>query len=83
MRFADSTEGIKNFDIGSERVSDVVDAYHHALLGRFPRARYMPGKDAKFLWLPIHWAPEWLGDLILRKLDPEQPLPAALQKKNK
>jgi retinol dehydrogenase-16 len=78
-----STEGLKKFDdVGSERVSDVVDAYHHALLGRFPRARYMPGKDAKFLWMPLQWMPEWLGDFIMFKFDPKQPLPAALRKKD-
>lgn len=53
----------------------MVDAYHHALLGRFPRARYMPGKDAKFLWMPLQWMPEWLGDLIMFKFDPKQPFP--------
>jgi NAD(P)-dependent dehydrogenase (short-subunit alcohol dehydrogenase family) len=77
-------KGLTEFDgIASNRLDDVVDAYQHALLGFFPRASYMPGKDAKFPWLPIHWAPEWLGDLILRRLDPNQPLPAALLKKNK
>jgi len=79
-----STTGLKGFDkVASDRPDDVVDAYHHALLGLVPRARYMPGKDAKFLWLPIHWAPEWLGDLLLRKFDPTKPLPAALLKKEK
>jgi retinol dehydrogenase-16 len=77
-----TTEGIENFNkVSSSRITDVVDAYHHALLGRFPRARYVVGYDAKFLWLPVQWLPEWMGDLILSKLDPKQPLPAALKKK--
>ena len=60
----------------------MVDAYHHALLGRFPRARYMPGKDAKFLWMPLQWMPKWMGDFIIFKFDPKQPLPAAVLKKD-
>src|SRR6218665_1530859 len=71
----------KFLSIGSERLTDVVDAYEHALLGLFPRARYMVGRDAVFIYLPIQWLPEWLGDWIFAKLDPDLPLPAALTKK--
>jgi len=66
---------------GSDRITDVVDAYEHALLGLFPRARYMVGRDAIFLYLPIQWMPEWLGDWVFEKLDTNIPLPAALAKK--
>jgi len=67
--------------LGSPRVSDVVNAYEHALLGLYPRARYVIGFDAKYIWLPLQWMPEWMGDMILGKLDPERPLPAVLRKK--
>jgi len=77
-----ASAGLTKFEaMSSPRVDDVVDAYHHALLGLFPRARYVVGKDAKFIWLPLQWMPEWLGDWILTKFDPNQPLPAALKKK--
>jgi len=59
---------LKIVDYQSERLTDVVDAYEHALLGRFPRARYVVGTDSKYLWLPLQWLPEWLGDFILDKL---------------
>jgi len=78
-----SQSGLGAFEkMSSSRVEDVVDAYHHALLGLFPRARYVVGKDAKFIWLPLQWMPEWLGDYLLTKFDPNQPLPAALKKKD-
>jgi len=78
-----STTGLGKFEeIGSPRVEDVVDAYQHALLGTYPRARYLVGFDAKFIWMPIQWMPEWLGDWLLTKFDPHQPLPAATVKKD-
>ena len=49
----------------SERLDDVVDAYKHALLSRYPRARYVVGKDTKYFVIPVQWLPEWLGDWIL------------------
>ena len=75
---------MRKFDnMGSERLTDVVDAYEHALLGRYPRARYVVGKDAKYLWLLLQWMPEWMSDWMLFKFDPNQPLPAALAAKKK
>lgn len=71
----------KNSKVASTRISDVIDAYEHALLGRYPRARYVVGNDARFLWLPLQALPEWLGDWILDHLDPKKPIPAALKKK--
>ena len=50
----------------SERVDDVVDAYEHALLAKYPRARYVVGKDAKLLLLVIQQLPEFLSDWIIR-----------------
>jgi len=76
------TSGLAKFeDVSSPRVDDVVDAYQHALLGTYPRARYLVGFDAKFIWMPLQWMPEWLGDWLLTKFDPNQPLPAAALKK--
>ena len=48
-----------------EDVTPVLDAYTHALLGRFPRARYLVGKSSGALML-IQSLPEWIGDRILR-----------------
>jgi NAD(P)-dependent dehydrogenase (short-subunit alcohol dehydrogenase family) len=59
-------EGI--LKIGSKNLEKVVDAYEHALLGLFPRARYMVGTDAKYFYYPVQCLPEWLGDLVLEKL---------------
>jgi len=68
------------YDAVTTTIDDVVDAYEHALFGRYPRARYVVGRDAKFIYLPLQWLPEWLGDWILRKFDAKCPLPASLKK---
>ena len=49
--------------ITSDRVQDVVNAYIHGLIGRYPRARYLVGMDAKMA-IFINSLPEWLADEI-------------------
>jgi len=68
----------KSNDKISDKTWQVVDAYEHALLGMFPRARYMVGADAKFLWMPLQYMPEWLGDWLLMVLF-KPPTPASLK----
>ena len=77
------SEVLKNFvgGIVSERIHDVLDAYEHALLGLYPRARYIVGKDAKYIWLPIQAMPEWMGDAFLRLVSKNRPIPRVLKKK--
>ena len=48
--------------VASPRIGEVTDAYEHALLGVYTRARYVVGRGAWFFWLPIQALPEWLGD---------------------
>ena len=64
----------------SEKVSEVVDAYEHALLSRFPRARYLVGMEAATIYRALDKCPEWLADLIMGILF-KRPLPACLSKK--
>ena len=56
-------------------ITPVLDAYTHALLGRFPRARYVVGSTA-WLLLRIQDLPEWIGDRIIRVVT-SPPKPAA------
>ncbi len=63
----------------SDRISDVVDAYEHALCGRFPRVRYVVGYDAKIVVLLSESLPEWASDWILAKLAGEDRIPAVLK----
>lgn len=51
--------------LGSDKITDVVDAYEEGLLGRYPRARYPIGKDCYTFFLPVQALPEWLGDWVL------------------
>src|SRR6218665_171327 len=63
----------------SERFSDVVDAYEHALLGLYPRARYLIGWDARVVvW--IQALPEWMGDWLFFHLYSNSPPPACVGK---
>jgi retinol dehydrogenase-16 len=45
----------------------VVDAYVHALLGRYPRARYLCGLDA-LLIAKVAAMPEWFSDWVVGRL---------------
>jgi retinol dehydrogenase-16 len=67
--------------LASGRLNIVTDAFEHAILGRYPQARYVIGADIKFLFLPVAVLPERLGDWILAMLDRSKPLPAILRKK--
>ena len=67
----------------SEDITPVVDAYTHALTAVFPRARYVVGKDAKYLWLTLQALPEFLGDFfieLLATMNGVKPIPAACKK---
>ncbi|VDD97226.1 unnamed protein product [Enterobius vermicularis] len=43
--------------VASRSFHYVVDSYFHALLGQFPRDRYICGWDARFLWQPLSICP--------------------------
>jgi hypothetical protein len=62
-------------------IDPVIDAYQHALLGRFPRPRYIVGYDAKLIFVPLSFLPDWIADGFLRlSMGRAFPLPAALKK---
>lgn len=62
--------------------SVVVDAYLHALLGRYPRVRYLVGKDAKVM-LFLQALPEWMSDRFLAQfVGSRLPLPQSVKKNN-
>ncbi|KAI8794236.1 17-beta-hydroxysteroid dehydrogenase type 6 [Biomphalaria glabrata] len=50
----------------SSNLDLVVDAYIHGLTSRFPRTRYTPGNDSKFLYIPLSYLPTCLADWILK-----------------
>ncbi|XP_060796574.1 retinol dehydrogenase 7-like [Neoarius graeffei] len=45
----------------------VVSCMEHAVSAVHPRTRYSPGWDAKFLWLPLSYAPTCISDYIFLK----------------
>ena len=59
----------------------VAEAYAHALLGRYPRARYLVGTDARAVML-LQALPEWVSDWVVRKLMPIANPQAATKNKN-
>ncbi len=58
-------------------LNPVVDAYIHAAIGKYPRARYLIGIDAKYIAVPLQCLPEWLGDWILLHVLTNRPKPLA------
>lgn len=62
-RIAASVSAMQTFS--SPDTYKVVDAYVSALTSLYPRPRYVVGTDAKFVFVPLSFLPEWLGDYIL------------------
>jgi hypothetical protein len=60
-----------------ERSFDVTRAYTHALLGRYPRGRYLvPGVNGRAFWL-LSTLPEWMSDSLLEIGVPNRAIPMA------
>jgi hypothetical protein len=76
MKLADSIDKCRWADI-----TPVIDAYQHAVLGRFPRARYVVGIISRLIYIPFSHLPEWLFDAVLRIIGLSLPLPEAIKKK--
>ncbi|KAG8452405.1 hypothetical protein GDO86_004272 [Hymenochirus boettgeri] len=55
---------IMNF-ICDPDISKVPMCIEHALQAQYPRTRYSPGWDAKFLWLPVSYMPSFVVDAVL------------------
>ena len=49
----------------SDNVDEVVSCYEHAVTALFPRARYMAGYDARFIFWPLSLLPEWFSDIFV------------------
>lgn len=65
-------------DYVSQDMSPVVDAYIHALMAKFPQARYPVGSDTG-LMLTLQRLPEWISDWLVEILKAKMgyPVPAA------
>ncbi|XP_028248894.1 dehydrogenase/reductase SDR family member 9 [Parambassis ranga] len=57
-RFSQLTDG---------NLMKVVSCMEHAISALHPRARYSPGWDAKFFWLPLSYMPSCISDRIFLK----------------
>ena len=69
------------YTLSSAEPSEVADAYVHALLACYPRARYLVGWDA-WLFVFLQALPEWISDWFLVKVFGRKfPLPEALKKR--
>ncbi|XP_038136171.1 dehydrogenase/reductase SDR family member 9 [Cyprinodon tularosa] len=49
----------------------VVHCMEHAIAAVYPRSRYSPGWDAKFLWLPMSYMPTWIADRFFLQYSPK------------
>ena len=43
----------------------VANAMEHAMLGRFPKLRYLVGPDIYIFFGPLMYLPEWLVDYLI------------------
>ncbi|CAG5135600.1 unnamed protein product [Candidula unifasciata] len=50
----------------SSSLRPVIDAYTHAIVSRYPHTRYVVGTDARFVFIPLSYLPDWMSDLVLR-----------------
>uniref|UniRef100_A0A3B5RAU9 Dehydrogenase/reductase (SDR family) member 9 n=1 Tax=Xiphophorus maculatus TaxID=8083 RepID=A0A3B5RAU9_XIPMA len=55
----------------SDDLMKVVHCMEHAIASIYPRYRYSPGWDAKFLWLPISYMPTWISDRFFLRYSPK------------
>ncbi|ELT92409.1 hypothetical protein CAPTEDRAFT_77380, partial [Capitella teleta] len=53
----------------SSDVSKVVSAYERAVTDLRPRARYVVGYDAKYIFLVLQALPEWISDYLMTRVD--------------
>uniref|UniRef100_F6VW67 Retinol dehydrogenase 16 n=1 Tax=Ornithorhynchus anatinus TaxID=9258 RepID=F6VW67_ORNAN len=51
---------------GQTDLAPVYGSMTHALTAVHPRSRYVPGRDARFIYLPLSYLPTSLSDLLLR-----------------
>ena len=65
--------------VASPKIDDVVDSYEHAVLGYFPRGRYLAGANAKYMFWPMMLMPEWMSDMVFT-MNPNAPVPKSCQK---
>ena len=56
----------------------VVDGFMEAALSKFPRYRYVIGRDAIFCFLPLSYLPECLQDAYLQYVSRNEQKPACL-----
>uniref|UniRef100_A0A452G554 Retinol dehydrogenase 16 n=1 Tax=Capra hircus TaxID=9925 RepID=A0A452G554_CAPHI len=66
---SDATHGIMTLNLlkppWTQDLSLVTDCMEHALTACHPRTRYLPGWDAKFIYLPMSYLPSFLMDLMV------------------
>ncbi|XP_034956676.2 retinol dehydrogenase 7-like [Zootoca vivipara] len=59
-----------SFNAASSKLHLVTDCIEHALTSCYPRTRYSPGWDAKFLYLPASYFPTSIVDFVMSCLLP-------------
>ena len=62
---------IQSFNAGTSLIANrnidiVVDAYIHGLYAKHPRARYVCGWDAKYIFIPMSFMPSTWQDFLLQ-----------------
>ncbi|XP_050412347.1 retinol dehydrogenase 7 [Patella vulgata] len=67
QEFIDQTTMLINKlpETSSNKLFKVIDAYEHAITARYPKPRYIVGKDAKYFVRLLWTIPEWVSDFVI------------------
>uniref|UniRef100_A0A0B7BC98 Uncharacterized protein n=1 Tax=Arion vulgaris TaxID=1028688 RepID=A0A0B7BC98_9EUPU len=68
MEYAQAVLGAR-LDRLSPHSYRVTDAFIGAITSIYPRPRYVVGYDAKFVYVPLSFLPEWIGDWVIIAYD--------------
>uniref|UniRef100_A0A1I7RXN6 Uncharacterized protein n=1 Tax=Bursaphelenchus xylophilus TaxID=6326 RepID=A0A1I7RXN6_BURXY len=64
--------------VANPNLSEVINAYMHAILSTRPKTRYVCGLDARLLFMPLSFLPSAFQDFILEFLPRLQLAPALI-----
>uniref|UniRef100_A0A1I7TRF7 Retinol dehydrogenase n=1 Tax=Caenorhabditis tropicalis TaxID=1561998 RepID=A0A1I7TRF7_9PELO len=64
----------------ADDLNPVIDAYEHALLGRFPKTRYWVGWDTILFYIPLATLPTFAQDWFISFQRRNRPVPASMRK---
>ncbi|EGT34440.1 hypothetical protein CAEBREN_08407 [Caenorhabditis brenneri] len=66
----------------ADDLNPVIDAYEHALLGKYPKTRYWVGWDTILFYIPLATLPTFAQDWFISFQRRNRPVPAAMKRRH-